>query len=65
MSSVVARIALRYGAGMIFGPVLLQKFGIDPTALANDPDMQMAVGGVILLGCESWTWLAHRLGWPT
>lgn len=65
MISVLSRILLRYGAGALLGPVVLQKFGIDPAALANDPDVQLAVAGVITVGIEGWSWLAHKLGWPT
>lgn len=65
MTSVIARIALRYGAGALLGPVVLQKFGIDPNVLANDPDVQMMVAGGIAAVCEGWTLLAHRFGWKT
>lgn len=65
MSSVLARILLRYGAGAVLGSALLHRFGLDPSALANDPDVQLLVAAGIAGVAEAWTWLAHKFGWPT
>lgn len=65
MSSLLARILLRYGAGALFGSALLHRFGIDPSSVANDPDVQFLVASAIAGICEGWTWLAHRFGWKT
>ena len=67
MSGAVARILLRYGAGVLIARGLLpDEFGHD---LVNDPDVQNVVSTALGLGLagvsEGWYWLAKRFGWTT
>ena len=65
--SVLVRILLRYGAGILIAKgVLAPDIG---TELAADPDITQAVqvGLGLVLGAisEGWYWLARKLGWNT
>jgi hypothetical protein len=66
MTSVLIRIGLRYGAGVLVARGLL---GTDDAAsFSADPDIQMALetGSGLALSAvsEGWYWLAHKFGWP-
>ena len=67
MTGALARIALRYLAGLLFAKGLLSA--TDSDFIANDPDIMMLVeaGAGLALGAavEGWYWLAKRFGWPT
>ncbi|WP_042776636.1 hypothetical protein [Sinorhizobium fredii] len=65
MTAVLARIALRYGAGILVAKgILAPELGAD---LASDPDVLQAVqiGAGILAATisEAWFFFAKRLGW--
>lgn len=61
MTAVIARIALRYLAGVLVARGLL---GADDAAfLISDPDMQMLAGACIGGAAELWWLLARRFGW--
>ena len=67
MSGALARILLRYGAGVLIAKgVLPDDVG---HSIMNDPDLlQVAttIIGVILAGTsEGWYWLAKKFGWST
>lgn len=65
MMSVVIRILLRYGAGVLVTRGLIGSD--DASAFSADPDIQMALEtglGLAMAGAsEAWYWLAHRFGW--
>ncbi|WDZ78745.1 hypothetical protein PWG15_09745 [Ensifer adhaerens] len=65
MSAVMIRIVLRYGAGLLVAKGLLAPE--TGPVLADDPDIQMllevGVGLVAGILCETWYMLARRLGW--
>ena len=58
MTGAIARIALRY----IVGGVIMGSEQIGEQ-LAADPDLVMAVAGLIGLGVEAFYVLAKRKGW--
>ena len=65
MVSLIIRIALRYGAGILVARGLL---GADDAAsFSSDPDVQMMLetgaGLVIVAVVEGWHYIARRLGW--
>lgn len=67
MTSLIIRIALRYGAGILVARGLL---GADDAAsFSSDPDVQMMLetgaGLVIGAAVEGWHYIARRLGWLT
>lgn len=64
-ASIVARILLRYGSGVLIAKGLLDtNFG---TELATDPDViqyvQLALGAGAAIAAEWWYWLARKFGW--
>ncbi|TGT46870.1 hypothetical protein EN812_05905 [Mesorhizobium sp. M4B.F.Ca.ET.169.01.1.1] len=65
MTSVIVRIALRYGAGVLVARGLLGSD--DASAFSADPDIQMALEtglGLAIGGAtEAWHWMARRFGW--
>jgi len=65
MMSVVIRILLRYGAGILVTRGLIGSD--DAAAFSSDPDIQMALEtglGLAMAGAsEAWYWAAHRFGW--
>lgn len=65
MLSVVIRIGLRYGAGVLVARGLIGSD--DASAFSTDPDIQMALetgaGLALSAAAEGWYWLAHRFGW--
>jgi len=67
MNGAVARIVLRYLAGILVTRGLLSAS--DSDFLTTDPDVAMFVeaGAGLALGAavEGWYWLAKRLGWRT
>jgi len=58
MIEPIIRIALRYGAGALFG----MEFG---NALAGDPDVVIAVAAAVMLIVEFWYSYAKKKGWAT
>jgi len=62
MISVLVRIALRYGAGILVTRGLIGSG--DASAFSTDPDIQMAleagVGLLIAGGTEAWYWLDSK-----
>ncbi len=61
MTSVLIRIALRYGAAYLVARGLLTD---DAGAmLAGDPDVEMAIGVAVGAVAEVWWLLARRMGW--
>lgn len=61
MTSVIVRIALRYGAGYLVLKGLLSAE--DGTNFATDPDIQMLVGAGLGVVAEGWYWAARKFGW--
>ncbi|WP_421917396.1 hypothetical protein [Mesorhizobium sp.] len=65
MLSVIIRIGLRYGAGILVARGIIGAD--DASAFSVDPDIQMAVEtglGLAMAGLsEGWYWAAHRFGW--
>lgn len=65
MISVIIRILLRYGAGILVTRGLLGSD--DAAAFSSDPDIQMALetglGLAIASGTEAWHYLARKFGW--
>lgn len=65
MSSVLARILLRYMSGILVARGLLTSE--DGSFLASDPDVAMALetGLGLALGAavEGWYWAAKKYGW--
>lgn len=67
LNGAVARIALRYGVGILVGAGWLSsEIG---SQITTDPDVAVvvdlagfAVGGAIV---EGWYWMAKRFGWAT
>lgn len=63
MTSVIARIALRYISGALVIKGLLPE-GTDLTA---DPDLlnvaEVGLGVAIGAATEGWYWLARKFGW--
>jgi hypothetical protein len=64
---VLARIALRYGAGFLMAKgFLTTDMG---NALAADPDVlswiQLAIGAASVAVIEGWYWVAKKMGWRT
>ena len=58
MNGAIARIVLRY----VVGAVIMGSDQIGEQ-LATDPDLVMAVGGLIGLGIEAFYVFAKRKGW--
>ncbi|TIM14455.1 MAG: hypothetical protein E5Y67_12305 [Mesorhizobium sp.] len=67
MVSLIIRIALRCGAGILVARGLLGAD--DAAAFSSDPDVQMMLetgaGLVIGAAVEGWHWLARKFGWLT
>lgn len=65
MTAVIARIVLRYGAGVLVARGLLGAD--DASTFTADPDLQMVLetgaGLAISAATEGWYWLAHKFGW--
>lgn len=61
MTSVIIRIALRYGAGYLVLKGLLSPE--DASTLATDQDVQMVVGMAAGAIAEGWYFLARKFGW--
>jgi hypothetical protein len=61
MTSVLARIGLRYAAAALITRGLLSPD--DGATIMNDPDVQLVVGAGLGVLSEGWYWLAHRFGW--
>ena len=63
MNAAIARIILRYLAGILIARGLISE------DFAQDPDVFMAlealVGFAIMAGTEVWYMLAKKLGWNT
>lgn len=58
MSSVIARIILRYGVGAVMGLAYGEQ-------LAADPDIVMALAALVGIATEGAYALAKRRGWTT
>ncbi len=61
MIGPISRILLRYLAGFLVIRAILPQDIAD--MIANDPDLAIAVGGLITLGVEGFYMLARRNGW--
>ena len=67
VSGALARILLRYGAGVLIAKgVLPDDFG---HSIIDDPDLTniltTALGALLAVLSEGWYWLAKRFGWST
>jgi len=61
MIAPLSRIILRYMAmALIAHGWLSDDVG---NSIASDPDLQVALGGLIAAGVEGYYALAHRFGW--
>lgn len=58
-----ARIALRYGAGILAGYSIVPREITD--LVSNDPELAGAVAALIAVGVEGFYAIARRLGWRT
>jgi hypothetical protein len=58
MPSVIARIILRYGVGLLAGLAYSEQ-------LAADPDVVMALAALIGVATEAAYALARKYGWAT
>lgn len=63
MTSVLARIALRYAAAALITRGLLSAD--DGITVMNDPDLQLLVGAGLAAVAEGWRIVAKRMGWAT
>lgn len=61
MTSVLIRIALRYGAAYLVARGLLTDEA--GATIATDPDVQMMIGVGMGSVAEGWYYLARRFGW--
>ena len=63
MTSVLARIALRYAAAALITRGLLSAD--DGVTVMSDPDLQLLVGAGLAAVAEGWRIVAKRMGWAT
>jgi len=61
MTSLFARIALRYLAGALIAKGFLDHE--TGQSIIADPDIQMAIGAGIAAVTEGWYYLARKWGW--